>query len=143
MTKKSIKNFLNIIRANLRNLPAVCLVGSRTFLLLVLLAVVCHKSPTDSRTGTLIGTIFLEDQTNHSGITVAHYKLAELDTTILCYNREYPNVGFPISQATEFNHRLGEVIVESKTNTDGSFKIENIPRGRYNFGAQKQGFLRC
>jgi len=28
-------------------------------------------------------------------------KLAELDTTIFRYNREYPNVGFPISQATE------------------------------------------
>ena len=71
-------------------------------------------------------------------------KLAELDTTILRYNREYPpahqeqggqarrlfggNVGFPISQATEFacppgfwrNHSLGEVAAEAKTTKDGS-----------------------
>ena len=61
-------------------------------------------------------------------------KLAELDTTILRYNREYPNVGFPISQATEFaclpgfrqNHRLGEVAAETKTEQDGSFKIKEF-----------------
>jgi len=56
-------------------------------------------------------------------------KLAELDTTILSYNREYPNVGFPISQATEFDHRLSEVVAENKTSADGSFKIENVPEG--------------
>jgi len=46
------------------------------------------------------------------------------------YNREYPNVGFPISQATEFacppafwrDHRLGEVATESKT---GAVEAEN------------------
>jgi len=75
-----------------------------------------------------MGTVLLEGQTDHSGITVALYKLAELDTTILRYNREYPNVGFPISQATEFNHWVGEVVAESKTNSDGSFKIQNIPK---------------
>ena len=75
-------------------------------------------------------------------------KLAELATTILRYNREYPlarrlfggNVGFPISQTTEFDHRLGEVVAETKTKQDGSFKIENVLEGLYNFVAQKQGF---
>ena len=82
----------------------------------------------------------MEEETNHAGITVALYKLAELDTTILRYNREYPNVGFPISQATEFacpvrdkisnrDHRLSEVVVESNTGADGSFKIENVSEG--------------
>ncbi len=51
-------------------------------------------------------------------------KLAELDTTILRYNREYPNVGFPISQATEFDHRVGEVVAESKTSSEGSFILK-------------------
>jgi len=93
------------------------------------------QKATTPNTGTLTGIVLLEGQTNHGGITVALYKLAELDTTILRYNREYPNVGFPISQATEFacapafwrDHRLGKVIAESKTNPDGSFKIENVP----------------
>ena len=132
MQTKSIKNILSLIRANSRN--------SRTFVLFVLFAVSCSKSPTDSRTGTLTGTVLLEGQTDHSGITVTLYKLAELDTTILRYNREYPNVGFPISQATEFDHRMGELVAESKTGVDGSFEIENIPQGEYNFVAQRQGF---
>jgi len=114
--------------------------------LALLLLVSCTKSPMDSPSGTLTGTVLLEGQPvcagrqDHSGITVALYKLAELDTTILRYNREYPNVGSPISQATEFDHRLGDVVVESKTDADGSFKIEDIPQGEYNFVAPKQGF---
>ena len=125
-----------------------------TLLIICFIALVtCHKNPTEPKTGTLTGTVLLEGEQDHSGITVALYKLAELDTTILRYNREYPlarrlfggNVGFftrrlfggPISQATEFacppgvwrNHRFAEVVAESKTNSDGSFKIENISEG--------------
>jgi len=125
----------------------------KIFPILILLFLCCSKQPMSPETGTLTGTVYLEGQTDHSGISVALYKLAELDTTILRYNREYPNVGFPISQATEFDHRLGKVVAESKINTDGSFKIENIPegspreinnssisRGGYNFVVQKQGY---
>ena len=96
MQTRALKNNLNKIRVNLRN----------------------------SRTGSLTGTVYLEAQSNHSGITVALYKLAELDTTILRYNREYPNVGFPISQVTEFDHRVGEVVAESKTSSEGSFILK-------------------
>jgi len=117
----------------------------------VLTQLTCHKNPTAPNTGTLTGIVLLEGEPvcagrqDHSGISVALYKLAELDTTILRYNREYPNVGFPISQATEFacppgfwrNHRLGEVVAESRTNADGSFKIENFseftPLKKYKF----------
>jgi len=56
----------------------VCLLGQVT----------CYKNPTAPNTGTLTGTVLLEGQTDHSGITVGLYKLAELDTTILRYNRE-------------------------------------------------------
>ena len=116
---------------------------------ILLLLCACGEPPTAPETGTLTGKVTLEGQTNHSGISVALYKLAELDTTILRYNREYPlarrvfggNVGFPISQATEFacpptlfgracppgvwrNHLLREVAAETKTNKDGSFKID-------------------
>ena len=34
------------------------------------------------------------------------------------------NVGFPISQASEFDHRLGEVVAESKTNSDDLSNIK-------------------
>ena len=107
---------------------------------LILLFLCCSKQPTSPETGPLTGTVLLEAQTNHSGITVALYKLAELDTTILRYNREYPSVGFPISQATEFEHKLGEVVAEAKTKQDGSFEIAGVEEETYNFVAEKAGF---
>jgi len=56
------------------------------------------------------------------------------------YKREYPNVGFPISQATEFDHRLGEILTEAKTKQDGSFEIGGVEEGTYNLVAEKAGF---
>ena len=108
----------------------------KIFLILILLFLCCSKQPTSPETGSLIGTVLLEDQTNHFGITVALYKLAELDTTILRYNREYSlarrlfggNVGFPISQATEFDHRLGEVVTEAKTKKTSQLHNNSIYR---------------
>ena len=108
--------------------------------ILSLIILSCTKSPTEPDTGTLTGTVLLEGEQDHSGITVALYELAELDTTILRYNREYPNVGFPISQATEFDHRFAEVVAETKTKADGTFKIEGIEEGTYNLVAEKAGF---
>ena len=108
--------------------------------ILSLLILSCAKSPTSPNTGTLTGTVLLEGEEDHSGITVAFYRLAELDTTILRYNREYPNVGFPISQATEFDHRQSEVAAEAKTKQDGSFEIAGVEEGTYNLVAEKVGF---
>ena len=120
----------------------------KIFPILILLFLYCSKQPTTPETGSITGKVFLEDQKDHSGISVALYKLAELDTTILRYNREYPNVGFPISQATEFacppffgrDHRLGEVAAEAKTKQDGSFEIDGVEEGTYNLVAEKAGF---
>jgi len=69
MTNQVQKNIPITIRTNSRN--------SWTFFFLVLFVVLsCSKSPTDSRTGTLTGTVLLEVQQNLSGITVVIYKLA-------------------------------------------------------------------
>jgi len=81
------------IRENSCNSWTACLCNSRTFFFLILFVVFsCTKSPTDSRTGTLTGTVLLEGQPvctgrqDHSGITVALYKLAsprEIDSCII------------------------------------------------------------
>jgi len=59
----------------------------QTILTLLLLYFVnyvsCHKAPTAPNTGILTGTVLLEGEQDYTGITVALYKLAELDTTIL------------------------------------------------------------
>ena len=112
-----------------------------TLLFICLIAhVTCHKTPTEPNTGALTGKVLLEGESNHSGITVALYELAELDTAIVGYNQRFPNVAFPISQVTEFDHRFAEDVAETKTKADGTFKLEVLEEGTYNFVAQKQGF---
>ena len=48
-------------------------------------------------------------------------------------------MAFPISQATEFEHRLGEVAAEAKTKQDGSFEIDGVEEGTDNLVAEKVG----
>ncbi|MCK4358970.1 MAG: right-handed parallel beta-helix repeat-containing protein [Candidatus Cloacimonetes bacterium] len=106
-------------------------------LIILLLIVACSTEP---QTGSLSGTINLEGQQDHSGITVAVYNLAELDQDIVEINEEYPFIGVKISQTTEFDHRFGNLIKYTHTDANGNFKIKNIPTGRYNVVAIKEGF---
>lgn len=64
-----------------------------TFFILLLILLLSCSSPTESSTGSLSGTINLEDQTDHSGIVIGVYNLVELDTTITRINAEYPQNG--------------------------------------------------
>jgi hypothetical protein len=82
----------------------------------------------------------LEGQSDHSGVTVALYALAALDTMVQRMNREFPMVGIPISQATEFDHRLAEPVYQTQTMADGSYKLEGVTEGSYNLVAVKPGF---
>lgn len=50
----------------------------------------CTTSP---QTGTLSGTVQLQGETDHSGITVALYELATLDPDIVDINEKYPHIG--------------------------------------------------
>jgi hypothetical protein len=94
----------------------------RYFLLTILsLSFACSKSPTPPDTFPLSGTVHLEGQEDHSGVTVALYNLVELDTAVVRLQKEFPLLGIPISQQTEFDHRLAEAVYTTKTKADGSF----------------------
>jgi hypothetical protein len=81
----------------------------------------CAKQPTSPDTFSLAGTVHLEGQKDHSGVTVALYNLVEPDTAVVRMQKEFPFVGVPISQQTEFDHRLEETVYTKKTKTDDSF----------------------
>ena len=98
------------------------------------------KSPTDLKGLSLSGSVRLEGQMDHSGVTVALYALAELDTMVLRMNKEFHTVGMPIFQATEFDHRLAKPIYQTQTKAEGSYKLEGIKEGTYNLVAIKQGY---
>jgi hypothetical protein len=113
----------------------------RYFLLTILsFSLACSKSPTSPDTFSLSGTVHLEGQEDHSGVTVALYNLVEPDTAVVRMQKEFPFVGVPISQQTEFDHRLTEAVYTTETEADGSFHFSDVEKNTYNLVAFKNGY---
>jgi len=113
----------------------------RYFLITILsLSLACTKQPTAPDTFSFSGTVHLEGQEDHSGVTVALYDLVELDTAVVLLQKEFPYVGIPISQQTEFDHRLAEPVYTTKTKLDGSFNFSKVEKSTYNLVAFKNGY---
>jgi len=95
---------------------------------------ICCSTSTKPETGTLSGKVILVNDTgdpdldpiDYSGITVALYNLAFLDTTIIRINNQYSQIGVQINQETKFDHRYQETVIKNLTNAVGSFKLEDI-----------------
>ena len=102
-----------------------------------LLIISCTTNP---QTGSLSGNIKLENETDHSAITVALYELTTLDPDIVAINEEYPHIGVIINQMTEFDHRFGNLTKYAETDANGNFKLKDIPTGRYNVFSVKDSF---
>jgi parallel beta-helix repeat protein len=109
-------------------------------IVLILLSLLGCSSPTETPKGSLTGMINLEGLSDHSGIIIALYDLAYLDTTIVRINNQYPQIGVHINQHTEFDHRLQSPIKTTETLADGSFEIKKIPTSIYNLVAIKDGW---
>ncbi|RLC47086.1 MAG: hypothetical protein DRH57_04715 [Candidatus Cloacimonadota bacterium] len=108
-------------------------------IVLLLFFTSCDSTKPDNN-GSLSGKILLDGETDHSGITVGVYKLAELNPDIVEINRKYSQIGVIINQHTEFDHRTGTLVKQTSTNADGNFKISDIPNGKYNVVAIKDSF---
>ncbi len=113
---------------------------------LVILLLSCTTAP--STQANLSGQVELVNDTadpsltpiDFSGMTVAIYNLAYLDTTIVRINQEYPQIGVQISQETEFDHRLQTPVKYTTTDAEGKFKIEGLSSGKYNIAFLKEGW---
>ncbi len=87
-----------------------------TLLSFVIFLLSCSQ-PNENDLVTFSGTVTLEDTTDYSGVTVSLYKPVELpaggrmpsaDTALVRINQQYANIGFQISQETEFDHRVNK-----------------------------------
>ena len=132
--KKILKFNYNV---KMKNKSPLFIMHYTLYILLIITLLSCTTSP---QSGSLSGTILLDGQEDHSAITVALYELSELDPDIVAINQEYDFIGVIINQTTEFDHRFGNLIKSSTTNTDGSFEIKDITTGKYNFMAMKDSF---
>jgi hypothetical protein len=117
-----------------------------TSLLVMLLLSGCGGK--SSKTGSLSGAITLvndsgdpsHDPVDYSGIKVAVYEAAVLDTVIVRINREYPTIGLLVNQETEFDHRLHNPVATTRTDGTGKFTLSKLKIGRYNLVYYKEGW---
>ena len=121
----------------MKNKSALFIIHYSLYILIIIMLLSCTTQP---ETGNLSGTVQLQDQTDHSGITVALYELSELDQDIVAINEEYDFIGVIINQHTEFDHRFGNLTKYTQTDAYGNFKIKDIPTSRYNVVAIKDSF---
>ncbi|HLW09281.1 MAG TPA: hypothetical protein VKX35_02700 [Fermentimonas sp.] len=103
-----------------------------------LFAIGCSDSTSPDITGSISGRVELlvddgsEPVTDFSGVVVAIYSKANLDSTLVRINNEHPNIGVIISQETEFDHRDYNPVAMTETNISGDFLLRNVPGGNYN-----------
>lgn len=70
------------------------------------------------------------------------YEPIEIDSVLLAWNKEYPNVGIQVSQKTEFNPFSETPVAETVTDKDGEWEIKGLPECEYHvvFDAGEKGF---
>lgn len=123
-----------------RQLHQMKKVAMLIMMIVCFLLIGCSSCSTKPKTGSISGKVILEndsgdaqlDPVDFSGVTVAVYELAKLDTTLVRINNEYPQIGVPISQETEFDHRDYNPAKTVSTDAEGKFLFSNISEGTYN-----------
>lgn len=126
---------------------SIFLVCYGVFITSMIFCTSCSK-PTENQNSSLKGSVLLindtddpaNDPLDFSGVSVALYNLAVLDTAIVRINQSHPDIGVHISQETEFDHRYQNPIAQTSTAPDGSFQFSDIPSGNYNIAFVKQGW---
>lgn len=100
----------------------------------------CPKAnPSSSTTATIIGTVSLENSASLGGVTIQVYPLATIDADVQSVRQNFATVGTPLSQATEFDHRLSTPIASTTTSANGSFSL-TVNAGTYNVVAVQAGY---
>lgn len=110
-------------------------------LIVLIFAFFCNSCSTKANKGTISGTVtlfndipdyYIENPMDFSGVTVALYKTAVLDTTLVRINQQYPQIGVQITQETEFDHRNFKPLKVTTTDAVGKFSFPSLTPGDYN-----------
>lgn len=110
-------------------------------LIVLIFAFLCNSCSTKANKGTISGTVtlfndipdyYIENPMDFSGVTVALYKTAVLDTTLVRINQQYPQIGVQITQETEFDHRNFKPLKVTTTDAIGKFSFPSLTPGNYN-----------
>jgi hypothetical protein len=106
----------------------------------------CHCN--EPKVGTITGNVVLYNDTDStkgevtdfSGITVALYAPATIDTVLARLTTEYPQLGVLAAQQTEFEHSKQTPLYSTTTNAAGHYELKSVPEGEYNIVFSRNGF---
>ncbi|MFA6726211.1 MAG: right-handed parallel beta-helix repeat-containing protein [Candidatus Cloacimonadaceae bacterium] len=109
-------------------------------IIVLIFAFLCNSCSTNADKGTISGIVMLVNDSDnpslnpvdYAGVTVALYKTAVLDTTLVRINQQYPQIGVQITQETEFDHRNFNPLKVVSTDAEGKFSFPSLSAGNYN-----------
>ncbi|MGH1366149.1 MAG: hypothetical protein ACRBF0_21495 [Calditrichia bacterium] len=103
------------------------------FLLLGGFALSCSgDDPTGNTKESLRGTITVNSESDHAGIAVEIYPIAEIDENLQAASDAYSGSGPAVGQMTEFNPTGQIPEYSTVTSADGSWNIDDMDPGNYN-----------
>jgi len=88
--------------------------------------------PTGNTKESLRGTITVNGESSHSGITVQVYPIAEIDENLQAASDAYGGSGPKVGQMTEFSPTGQIPEYSTVTSADGSWNIDEMNPGNYN-----------
>ncbi|CAO80567.1 hypothetical protein [Candidatus Cloacimonas acidaminovorans] len=95
---------------------------------------------TKTQKGIISGVIYLDGQTEYSGIIVSVFSADVVPIEIKNVNREYPQLPYPINDYVYFDHRAYNPIRTVYTDSEGKFEISDITYGNYIIAYYKEGW---
>ena len=116
--------------------------------LIALLGLTSCKSCTKPNTGSISGSVILENDTADSGldpidftgITISLYQTVGLDTTLVRLNGAYPGIGVTLDQELGFDPTAAEPVFSTTTDAAGDYVFKEVPYGSYNLIGSKDGW---
>lgn len=94
---------------------------------------------TNPDNGGLSGMIAVSGQIDPTTITVKVYETVEPDQAMLANLQRFPNIGIPVNQQTEFDHRKFNALATSTVDANGNWSVDNLSDGQYNVVAELPG----
>jgi len=113
---------------------------SMMIMLLANLTLCSCDSSTSSSKGSIVGTILLDGETDHSGIVVSIYNARNVPTELSQVLEEYPQLSFQLDSKVIFDHREQDALHTALTNADGKFSFDDIPYSDYIITYRKEGW---
>jgi len=110
---------------------------------MVLTALLCLpacKQNTKPELGIITGTITLDGQTDHSGISVAVFPGSIIPDDLAAIIQDYPQLAFPIEDKHIFDHREFQPLQIVVTNESGKFETPKLGYGSYILCYYKEGW---